>query len=60
MEPQGNGIRMRYIPEEELEIIEAEKAEAFLDKMAKKCYVQSIWCGPATQAINIRLKKNII
>jgi len=43
----------RYIPENGLEIIDAEKAESFLDKMAKKGYVQSVWCGPVPAIIGI-------
>jgi len=36
----------RFIPENGLEILDAEKAEAFLDKMSEKGKINTLWCGP--------------
>lgn len=36
----------RFIPENGVEILDAEKAEKFIDEMAAKGRINSIWCGP--------------
>jgi len=36
----------RFIPENGIEILDDEKAEAFLDQMSEKGRINTIWCGP--------------
>lgn len=36
----------RFIPENGVEILDEEKAEAFMDEMSAKGRINTIWCGP--------------
>ncbi|TFF90124.1 MAG: 4Fe-4S dicluster domain-containing protein [Promethearchaeota archaeon] len=36
----------RYIPENGVEVLDGDKAEAFMDEMSQKGRINTIWCGP--------------
>ena len=43
----------RYIPNNKLEILDTEQAISFVEKMGKKGYVHTIWCGPVPAIIGL-------
>ena len=43
----------RYIPNNKLDILDSEQAIAFVEKMGKKGYIHTIWCGPVPAIVGL-------